>query len=159
MADKGMASLSASVFMDDIKSALGGTSSYEPKDANDKWLFAEVAVGNSSADLVADRDYLGTTDTTVVADDDVAWIAIKNTSTTSTDGIAIRIDAGTAAYNSAGNIYIGSGEMVVLKTYTTPLGSIHAISVTMDGTYGYPSATHSGTVSCQVAAIVDDGGV
>ena len=159
MADKGMASLSASVFMDDIKSSIGGTSSYEPKDANDKWLFAEVAVGNSSADLVADRDYLGTVDTTTVADDDVAWIAIKNTSTTSTDGIAIRIDAGTAAYNSAGNIYIGSGEMVILKTYTTPLGSIHAISVTMDGTYGYPSATHAGTVSCQVAAIVDDGGV
>ena len=159
MADKGIASLSASVFMDDIKSSLGGASNYEPKDANDKWLFAEVAVGNSSADLVSDRDYLGTTDTTVVADDDVAWVAIKNTSTTSTDGIAIRIDAGTAAYNSAGNIYIGSGEMVILKTYTTPLGSIHAISVTMDGTYGYPSATHAGTVSCQVAAIVDDGGV
>ena len=154
-----MASLSASVFMDDIKSSIGGSSSYEPKDADDKWLFAEIAVGNSSADLVADRDYLGTTDTTVVADDDVAWIAIKNTSTTSTDGIAIRIDAGTAAYNSAGNIYIGSGEMVILKTYTTPLGSIHAISVTMDGAYGYPSATHAGTVSCQVAAIVDDGGV
>ena len=158
MADKGVASLSASVFMDDIKSSLGGASSYEPKDSNDKWLFAEVAVGGA-ADLVADRDYLGTTDTTVVADDDVAWIAIKNTSTTSTDGIAVRIDAGTAAYNTAGNIYIGSGEMVVLKTYTTPLGSIHAISVTMDGAYGYPSATHAGTVSCQVAAIVDDGGV
>ena len=159
MADKGTASLSSSVFMDDIKSSIGGTSSYEPKDANDKWLFAEVAVGNSSADLVADRDYLGTADTTVVADDDVAWIAIKNTSTTSTDGIAVRIDAGTPAYNTAGNIYIGSGEMVVLKTYATPLGSIHAISVTMDGTYGYPSATHAGTVSCQIAAIVDDGGV
>ena len=159
MADKGIASMSASVFMDDIKSSIGGTSSYEPKDSNDKWLFAEVAVGNSSADLVADRDYLGTVDTTTVADDDVAWIAIKNTSTTSTDGIAIRIDAGSAAHNSAGNIYIGSGEMVILKTYTTPLGSIHAISVTMDGTYGYPNATHAGTVSCQVAAIVDDGGV
>ena len=159
MADKGTASLSASVFMDDIKSALGGTSSYEPKDANDKWLFAEIAVGNSSADLVADLDYLGSTATTVVADDDVAWIAIKNISTTSTDGIAIRLDAGTAAYNSAGNIYIGSGEMVILKPYTTPLGSIHAISVTMDGTYGYPNATHAGTVNCHVAAIVDDGGV
>ena len=159
MADKGIASLSASVFMDDIKSSLGGNSSYEPKDSNDKWLFAEIAVGNSSADLVADRDYLGTADTTAVADDDVAWIAIKNTSTTSTDGIAIRTDAGTPAHNTAGNIYIGSGEMVVLKTYATPLGSIHAISVTMDGTYGYPSATHAGTVSCQVAAIIDDGGV
>jgi len=49
--------------------------------------------------------------------------------------------------------------MVVLKTYTTPLASIHAIAVTMDGTYGYPNAVHGSTVSCQIAAIVDDGGV
>ena len=159
MADKATGSLSASVFQDDIKAAMGGSQAYEPKDSNDKWLWAEIAVGNTSGDLIADRDYLGTADTTAVADDDVAWIAIKNISTTSTDGIAIRIDAGTAAHNSAGNIYIGSGEMVVLKTYTTPLASIHAISVTMDGTYGYPSASHSGSVSCHVAAIVDDGGV
>ena len=158
MADKGTASISASIFMDDIKSSLGGNATYEPKDANDKWLFAEVAV-SSAADLVADRDYLGTADTTAVADDDVAWIAIKNISTTSTDGVAIRTDAGTPAHNTAGNIYLGSGEMVVLKTYATPLGSIHAIAVTMDGTYGYPNATHSGSVTCQVAAIVDDGGV
>jgi hypothetical protein len=159
MADKAIASSSANIFLDEIRSAMSGSLNYEPKDANDKWLFAEVAVSNSSADLVADRDYLGTTDTTVVADDDVAWIAIKNLSTTKTDGIAIRIDAGTAAHNTAGNIYIGAGEMVILKTYATPLASIHAISVTMDGTYGYPSATHSGTVNCHVAAIVDDGGV
>ena len=159
MADKATGSMSASVFQDEVKATTSGSSVYEPKDANDKWLFAEVSVSNSSGDLIADRDYLGSADTTVVADDDVAWIAIKNISSTSTDGIAIRIDAGTAAHNSAGNIYIGSGEMVVLKTYTTPLASIHAISVTMDGTYGYPSASHSGSVSCHVAAIVDDGGV
>ena len=158
MADKGIASLSASVFMDDIRSGIRGNATYEPKDANDKWLFAEVAV-SSAADLVADRDYLGTADTTAVADDDVAWIAIKNISTTSTDGVAIRTDGGTPAHNTAGNIYLGAGEMVVLKTYATPLGSIHAIAVTMDGTYGYPSNTHSGSVTCQVAAIVDDGGV
>ena len=159
MADKATGSVSASVFQDDIKSTMSGSSVYEPKDANDKWLFAEVSVGNSSADLVADRDYLGTADTTAVADDDVAWIAIKNISTTSTDGIAVRIDAGTAVHNTVGNIYIGAGEMVVLKTYATPLGSFHAISVTMDGTYGYPNATHAGTVNCHVAAIIDDGGV
>ena len=158
MADKATGSMSASVFLDEVKATMSGSSVYEPKDSNDKWLFAEVAV-SSAADLIADMDYLGTATTTVVADDDVAWIAIKNISSTSTDGVGIRIDAGTAAYNSAGNIYIGSGEMVVLKTYTTPLASIHAISVTMDGTYGYPSATHAGTVSCQIAAIVDDGGV
>ncbi len=158
MADKATGSMSASVFLDEVKATMSGSSVYEPKDSNDKWLFAEVAV-SSAADLIADMDYFGTATTTAVADDDVAWIAIKNISSTSTDGVGIRIDAGTAAYNSAGNIYIGSGEMVVLKTYTTPLASIHAISVTMDGTYGYPSATHAGTVSCQIAAIVDDGGV
>jgi hypothetical protein len=158
MADKATGSMSASVFQDEVKATMSGSSVYEPKDSNDKWLFAEVAV-SSAADLIADRDYLGSADTTVLADDDVAWIAIKNISTTSTDGIAIRIDAGTPAHNTAGNIYIGSGEMVVLKTYATPLASIHAIAVTMDGTYGYPSATHSGSVNCHVAAIVDDGGV
>jgi hypothetical protein len=158
MADKATGSMSASVFQDEVKATMSGSSVYEPKDSNDKWLFAEVAV-SSAGDLIADMDYLGSVDTTVVADDDVAWIAIKNISTTSTDGIAIRIDAGTPAHNTAGNIYIGSGEMVVLKTYATPLASIHAIAVTMDGTYGYPSATHSGSVNCHVAAIVDDGGV
>ena len=156
MADKATGSSSASIFQDEIKSAISGSLSYEPKDTNDKWLFAERAVGNSSADLIADMDYLGSVSTTVVADDDVAWIAIKNLSTTSTDGIAVRIDAGTAAHNTAGNIYIGAGELVILKTYNTPLADIHAISVTMDGTYGYPSASHSGTVNCHVAAILDD---
>jgi len=158
MADKATGSMSASVFHDEIKATMSGSSSYEPKDSNDKWLFAEVAV-SSAADLVTARDYLGTADAATLADDDVAWIAIKNISSTSTDGVAIRIDAGTPAHNTAGNIYIGSGEMVVLKTYTTPLASIHAIAVTMDGTYGYPNATHAGSVTCQIAAIVDDGGV
>ena len=158
MADKATGSMSASVFQDEVKATMSGSSVYEPKDSNDKWLFAEVAV-SSAADLIADMDYLGTATTTAVADDDVSWIAIKNISSTSTDGIAVRIDAGTPAHNTAGNIYIGSGEMVVLKTYATPLASIHAIAVTMDGTYGYPNATHAGSVSCQVAAIVDDGGV
>ena len=159
MADKAYGNVSASVFLDDMKSYMSGALNYEPKDSNDKWLFAEVAVNNTSSDLVTDRDYLGSADTTVVADDDVAWIAIKNLSTTATDGIAVRLDAGSAAHNTAGNIYIGAGEMVILKTYATPLASIHAISVTMNSTYGYPSATHSGTVNCHVAAIVDDGGV
>ena len=159
MADAGNTNSNVEVFLDEVRSKMSGTLDYTPKDTNDKWIFAEVAVGNTSADLLADRDYLGSTATTVVADDDVAWIAIKNISTTKTDGIAVRIDAGTAAHNTAGNIYIGAGEMVVLKTYATPLASIHAISITMDGTYGYPTAVHAGTVNCHVAAIVDDGGV
>tara|TARA_R100001530_G_scaffold33111_1_gene26026 strand:+ start:2085 stop:2561 length:477 start_codon:yes stop_codon:yes gene_type:complete len=156
MADKGIASVTASVFMDDIKAAMGGNSSYEPKDANDKWIFAEIAVGNSNGNLIAALDFLGSV-TSITTSDVVQWIAIKNISTTSTDGIVISTEAGTAAWNLAGGIALGAGEMIVLKgTTATTVDHIHAISVTMDGTYGYPTGTHSGTVAVQVAAILDD---
>ena len=58
MADKATGSMSASVFQDEVKATMSGSSVYEPKDANDKWLFAEVSVSNSSGDLIADREYL-----------------------------------------------------------------------------------------------------
>ena len=158
MADQATSSISTSVFLDEIKSRMNGICDYTPVDADDKWIFAEVAVGNSSADLVATLDYLGTSTPTVVGDDDVEWIAIKNISATATDGIAVRIDAQAAAHNSAGNMYIGAGEMLVMKCRLTPIGSVHAISVTLTGASGGPSGTHSGTVACHVAAILADGG-
>jgi len=156
MADKGISSSSASVFMDDIKSSMSGSLNYEPKDTNDKWIFAEVSVG-TNANLVAALDFLGSTDT-IATSDAVHWLAIKNISTTSTDGIVISTEAGTAAWNLAGGIALGAGEMVVLKLCApaTTIDHIHAVSVTMDGTYGYPTGTHSGNVTCQVAAILDD---
>ena len=158
MADIGTSDISCNVFLDEIRSKINGVCDYTPADADDKWIFAEVAVGNSSADLVATLDYLGTSTPTVVADDDVEWIAIKNISSTNTDGIAVRIDAGTAVWNTAGNMYIGAGEMIVMNCRLTPIGSIHAISVTMTGASGKPSGTHSGSVNCHVAAILADGG-
>ena len=158
MADQATSNITASVFLDEVKSKMNGVCDYTPVDSGDKWIFAEIAVGNSSADLVAALDFFGTVDTIVVANDDVEWIAIKNISATATDGIAVRIDAGTAAWNSAGNIFIGAGEMVVLKCRLTPIGSVHAISVTLTGASGGPSGTHSGTVNCHVAAILADGG-
>jgi len=156
MADKGTASLSASVFMDDIKSSIGGSLSYEPKDSNDKWMFAEIGVAGN-ANLVAALDFLGTTQT-IDQTDAVHWIAVKNVSTTITDGIAISTQAGTAAWNLAGAIVIGSGEMVVLKLAApaTTIDHIHAISVTMDATGNYATGTSSETVNCQVAAILDE---
>jgi len=156
MADKGTASLSASVFMDDIKSSMGGSLSYEPKDANDKWMFAEIGVAGN-ANLVAALDFLGATGT-IDTTDAVHWIAIKNVSTTITDGIAISTQAGTAAWNLAGAIVIGSGEMVVLKLAApaTTIDHIHAISVTMDSAGNYATGTSSETVNCQVAAILDE---
>ena len=143
MADKGISNLSASVFMDDIKSSMSGSLNYEPKDANDKWIYAEISVGSTD---------------TIATSDAVHWIAVKNISTTITDGIVISTEAGTAAWNLAGGIAIGSGEMVILKLSApaTTIAHIHAVSVTMDSTGNYPTGTHSGTVSCQVAAVLDN---
>jgi len=158
MADAGTSNISTEIFLDEIRSKISGICDYTPADADDKWVFAEVGVTGSSGDLLGTTNFLGTTTAIVVADDDVEWIAIKNISATATDGIAVRIDAGTAAWNSAGNMFIGAGEMLVMKCRLTPIGSVHVIPVTMTGASGKPSGTHSGTVNCHVAAILADGG-
>ena len=156
MADKGIASLSASVFMDDIKSAMGGSLSYEPKDSSDKWVFAELNVSTSSADLLTtSHDYLGTTDA-VATGDKIHWICIKNLSETSTDGICVVLDAGTAAWDVGDGIIIGAGEMTVIKAPNTTVADLHGISVTMDGTYGYPTGTNGSVVKAHIAALLDD---
>tara|TARA_R110002096_G_scaffold148391_2_gene309083 strand:+ start:919 stop:1398 length:480 start_codon:yes stop_codon:yes gene_type:complete len=157
MADKATGSSSVSVFMDDIKSAMSGSFNYEPKDANDKWVFAEVAVSNAaSTDLLdAGDSYLGSS-AQVATGDLVQWIAIKNTSTTSTEGVAIDLITGTAAFDLKGINIIGPGEMIVLKPQVTTVADLHARSCTLDGTYGYVTAQGTATVTCQVAAILDD---
>jgi|TARA_R100000030_G_scaffold89988_1_gene74460 hypothetical protein len=157
MADKASSNLAASIFMDDIRSSISGSFNYEPKDANDKWVFAEVAVGNgASTDLLDTGDsYLGSS-TQVATGDKVHWIAIKNTSSTATEGVAIDIITGTAAYDLKGINIIGAGEMIVLKPVNTTVADLHARSCTLDGTYGYATAQGSATVTVQVAAILDD---
>lgn len=157
MADKGTANVSASVFMDDIKSSLGGNLSYEPADATEKWAFLEKSISNSSGDILGTINYLGSATDELHASDIIKWFCIKNISTTLTDGIAICTNAGTAAWNGAESIIIGSGEMFVCKPSSAcSIADLHAISVTMDATGNYATGTHSGSVSCQLAAIIDD---
>lgn len=157
MADKATTNISASIFLDDLKSDMGGSFNYEPKDANDKWVFAEVSVTNgASNDLLDSGDsYLGST-TQVATGDKVHWIAIKNMSTTATEGVAIDLITGTAAYDLKGINIIGAGEMIVLKPVNTTVADLHARSCTLDGVYGYATAQGSATVTVQVAAILDD---
>ena len=155
MADKAIANTSAAILLDEIKSSMGGELNFEPADAGDKWIFYEVAVSSSSGDLVTTIDFLGT-DTATTTSDKVRWLAVKNLSTTKTDGICICLDGGTAAYDLVDGIFIGAGEMMIIKCPNTTMANLHAVAVTMDGTYGYPSSAHTGSVSCQVAAIIDD---
>ena len=157
MADKGTASLSASIFMDDIKSSIGGSSSYTPVSGDDDaWIFAEVAVGNGAATAILDTSdsYLGLAAAGSLSDL-VKWVAIKNISTTSTEGGAICIDNGNAAYNDTDIMVLGNGEMIVMKTPNLTVGDLNVRSCTLDSDLK-PSAQGSATVTCQVAAILED---
>ena len=156
MADKGTASLSASVFMDDIKSSLGGSSSYTPVSSDDDaWVFAEVGVAYNGTDILDTSDsYLGLA-AAVATTDKVKWIAIKNVSTTSTEGVGISISAGDAAYDTIDTIILGNGEMLVLKTPNLTVAGLHGKACTLDSD-GKPSAQGTGTTTCQVAAILED---
>ena len=156
MADKGIASISASIFMDDIKSSLGGSSSYTPVSSDDDaWVFAEVGVAYNGTDILDTSDsYLGLA-AAVATSDKVKWIAIKNVSTTSTEGVGISISAGDAAYNTIDTIILGNGEMLVLKTPNLTVAGLHGKACTLDSD-GKPSAQGTGTTTCQVAAILED---
>ena len=156
MADKAVSSLSAGVFMDDVRSAIGGTSNYTPVSGDDDaWVFAEVGVAYNGTDILDTSDsYLGLA-AAVATTDKVKWIAIKNISTTSTEGIGISIAAGDAAYNTIDTIILGNGEMVVLKTPNLTVAGLHGKSCTLDSD-GKPSAQGSATVNVQIAAILED---
>ena len=160
MADKAIASISASIFLDEIKSSISGSLNYEPAVAistssGEGCVYGEhiIAYDTSHPFVHSYSDFLGderATDT----DDLVMWIAVKNISTTATDGICIDLAGGTPAYNLATGIFVGAGEIVVLKLGNTVTANLIARAVTMDGTYGYPSAAHTGNVTAISAAIV-----
>ena len=156
MADQAVSSLSAGVFMDDVRSAIGGANNYTPVSGDDDaWVFAEVGVAYNGTDILDTSDsYLGLA-AAVATTDKVKWIAIKNISTTSTEGVGISISAGDAAYNTIDTIILGNGEMVILKTPNLTVAGLHGKACTLDSD-GKPSAQGTGTTTCQVAAILED---
>jgi len=161
MADKATSNSSASIFLDEIKSSMGGALNYQPAAAiaassGEGWVYGEylVAYNGNTTFFTAASDFMGNQGV-VATGDLVMWVAIKNTSTTVTDGICISLDNGvTPAYTLVTGIFIGAGEMVILKLGKTTTAHLIARSVTMDGTYGYASDAHAGTVPCIAAAII-----
>ena len=159
MADRASSSLSASIFLDEIKSSISGNLSYEPAVAiaagsGEGWVFKEKSIGSSGNLLGTGDNYLGGTVGAVAVGDIYKWLAIKNISSTATDGIGLCLDGGTSAYNLQDGIFIGAGELLIMKCSNATVELLHAASITMDGTYGYPSAAHAGTVNVMVAAIL-----
>jgi len=155
MADKATGSLSASVFQDDIKSTMSGSSAYTPVSGDDDaWMCAEVGVTHSGTNILDTSDsYLGLA-AAVSLSDKVKWVAIKNISTTSTEGLGISL-TGDAAYNTNTTMILGNGEMLVLKAPNLTVEGLHGKSCTLDAN-GKPSAQGTATVNCQVAAVLED---
>ena len=145
----------AEILLDTIKTTMVGSLDMTPKDLGDKWVYAEISV-NTSADLLSSaNDFLGS-GTALTTSDTYEWLAIKNTSTTATDGICICLAGETAAWNLANGIFLGAGEMICLKIPHVTVENLHVASVTMNSAYGFPSSASSTAVTVQVAAIMDD---
>ena len=145
----------AEILLDNIKTRMSGNMDMTPKDLGDKWVYAEIEV-NTSADLLStSNDFLGT-GVALTTSDTYEWVAIKNTSTTATDGICICLAGETASHTLANGIFIGAGEMICLKIPFVTVANLHAASVTMNTAYGFPSSSNSSAVTVQVAAIIDD---
>ena len=156
MADKASGNTSSSIFLDEIKSSMSGILDYEPKDANDKWVFAEVSVTNgASTDLLDTGDsYLGSS-TQVATADIFRWLCIKNISTTTTEGIGFVLDAGNAVFNEKDLIVVGPGEMLIIKPPNCTVADLHARSCVLDANLR-PASQGTATVNAHVAAILDD---
>ena len=156
MANKAFSNIRTSVFKDKMKSAISGSLNYEPADSSQKWIFTRKSINASANLLGTQKDFLQTGEAITVSDK-YKWVAIKNISTSKTDGIGINLDGGDAAdYTTADSFFISGGEVVILKCPNTTVQNLHVASVTMDGTYGYPSATNGSAVDAHVFAILKD---
>ena len=170
MANKGTASVSASVLNDVSKMSIGGTMTYSPADSGDKWIYFEVIADASSTALVQagiqyHEKYVLTdgTETATATGDIVRFMVIKNTgttdgSTTTTSGVVVSL-AGTsaAAHNEAEGFFLDAGDCMAFKTPACTLNTIGVITTAV--TNGAPASGGSpGDVVLQVAAILDDVG-
>ena len=106
-----------------------------------------VSIAGNFIDYTAvDQD---TAPTAVATGDKVKFLFVKNTSTT--DGIMLSIDAGTAAFNLADGIFVGPSQSWFGRLPNVTVADLHAISADI-GDAGDASAT------VIVAALLDDVG-
>jgi len=153
MADAASVSIQATLLPDEIASTLSGSISVSPDDANDKWYYKLTSVTTTSADLIAGYflDYTAvdqdTAPTAVHANDKIKFLFIQNTS--STDGIVICLDGGTAANDLADGIFIGASETFCARLPNVTVANLHAIS---------SDIADAGDASANVivAALIDD---
>ena len=155
MSNDATVNITATILPDEISKTISGSMTVTPDDANDKWYYKKTEVTTTSADLIAGSflDYTAvdqdTAPTAVATGDKVKFLFVKNTSTT--DGIMLSIDAGTAAFNLADGIFVGPSQSWFGRLPNVTVADLHAISADI-GDAGDASAT------VIVAALLDDVG-
>ena len=155
MANDSTVNITATILPDEISKTISGSMTVTPDDANDKWYYKKTEVTTTSADLIAGSflDYTAvdqdTAPTAVASGDKIKFLFVKNTSTT--DGIMLSIDAGTAAFNLADGIFVGPSQSWFGRLPNVTVADLHAISADI-GDAGDASAT------VIVAALLDDVG-
>ena len=148
MANDASVTVQATVLPDEIAKVISGSLTVTPADADDKWYYKKTSVTNSSTDLIDDAakyiEYTARADdalTTVAAGDKVKFLMVKNTDTT--NDVYIVADDGAAATGAVDAIKVAAGQMCCVSLPNTVVSSLHAI-------------TSSGTVTCIVAALLED---
>ena len=153
MADAATISVTATLLPDEIAKTITGSMTVTPDDANDKWYYKLTSITTTSTDLISGSyvNYtaiaVGTGHTAVATGDKVKFLFVQNTS--STDGIMISIDAGTAAFNLADGIFVGPLQTWYGRLPNVTVADLHAISSDI-GDAGDASA------SVIVVALLDD---
>ena len=153
MADAATISVTATMLPDEIAKTITGSMTVTPDDANDKWYYKLTSITTTSTDLISGSyvNYtaiaVGNGHTAVATGDKVKFLFVQNTSTT--DGIMLSIDAGTAAYNLADGIFIGPSQTWYGRLPNVTVADLHAISSDI-GDAGDASA------SAIVIALLDD---
>ena len=121
MADKGIASLSASILPDSIKTRLSGVLTYEPSvtltaSTGEAWVYKEHLVTSSDTaifavtdDYIAGKSAGAVGGTAVDTDDKIRWICIEHTGTingsvATAEGVMLGLNE-TSAYNLTNGIF------------------------------------------------------
>jgi hypothetical protein len=153
MADAATISLTATLLPDEIAKTLSGSMTVTPDDANDKWYYKLTACTTTSTDLIAGAflDYTAVDDdtapTAITTSDKVKFLFVQNTSTT--DGVVLCFDGGTAAYNLVDGVFVGPSQTWFGRLPNTTVANLHAISSDIGD---------AGDATCNliVAALIDD---
>ena len=153
MADAATISVTATMLPDEIAKTITGSMTVTPDDANDKWYYKLTACTTTSTDLIAGAflDYTAVDDdtapTAITTSDKVKFLFVQNTSTT--DGVVLCFDGGTAAYNLADGVFVGPSQTWFGRLPNTTVANLHAISSDI-GDAG------DATANLIVAALIDD---